>query len=175
MDVRAFLIGAGFLGIIIGLAANETLSALIAGFTLMFSRPFEIGDWIQVPLEDGTTTDGIVTDITLFSTRIETFSGKYVILPNDLVGSNTLVNYDRKGRLRLEIEVGIDYGADPYRAIDIAEQTMEKLQRGAERPTTGCRTDAFCGVVDFTRTQVLDRPAEQSPPVACDDRHHRRR
>ncbi|MGA9402709.1 MAG: mechanosensitive ion channel family protein, partial [Haladaptatus sp.] len=38
VDVRAFLIGAGFLGIIIGLAANETLSALIAGFTLMFSR-----------------------------------------------------------------------------------------------------------------------------------------
>ncbi|MGA9401242.1 mechanosensitive ion channel family protein, partial [Haladaptatus sp.] len=125
VDIRAFLIGAGFLGIIIGLAANETLSSLIAGFTLMFSRPFEIGDWIQVPLEDGTRTDGIVTDITLFSTRIETFSGKYVILPNDLVGSNTLVNYNRKGRLRLEVEVGIDYGSDPNRAIDIAKETME--------------------------------------------------
>ncbi len=125
VDIRAFLIGAGFLGIIIGLAANETLSSLIAGFTLMFSRPFEIGDWIEVPLEDGTKTDGIVTDITLFSTRIESFSGTYVILPNDLVGANTLVNYDRKGRLRLEVEVGIDYGSDPQRAIDIAEETME--------------------------------------------------
>jgi small conductance mechanosensitive channel len=124
VDVRAFLIGAGFLGIIIGLAANETLSALIAGFTLMFSRPFEIGDWIEVPLENGETTDGIVTDITLFSTRIETFSGKYVVLPNDLVSSNTLVNYGRKGRLRLEVEVGIDYAADPERAIEVAKRTM---------------------------------------------------
>ncbi|MFH5797996.1 mechanosensitive ion channel family protein [Haladaptatus sp. CMAA 1911] len=124
VDVRAFLIGAGFLGIIIGLAANETLSALIAGFTLMFSRPFEIGDWIEVPLENGETTEGIVTDITLFSTRIETFSGKYVVLPNDLVSSNTLVNYGRKGRLRLEVEVGIDYATDPERAIDVAKRTM---------------------------------------------------
>jgi small conductance mechanosensitive channel len=124
VDVRAFLIGAGFLGIIIGLAANETLSALIAGFTLMFSRPFEIGDWIEVPLENGEDTDGIVTDITLFSTRIETFSGKYVVLPNDLVSSNTLVNYGRKGRLRLEVEVGIDYASDPERAIDVAKRTM---------------------------------------------------
>lgn len=124
VDVRAFLIGAGFLGIIIGLAANETLSALIAGFTLMFSRPFEIGDWIEVPLENGEDTDGIVTDITLFSTRIETFSGKYVVLPNDLVSSNTLVNYGRKGRLRLEVEVGIDYATDPERAIDVAKRTM---------------------------------------------------
>jgi small conductance mechanosensitive channel len=124
VDVRAFLIGAGFLGIIIGLAANETLSALIAGFTLMFSRPFEIGDWIEVPLENGEDTDGIVTDITLFSTRIETFSGKYVVLPNDLVSSNTLVNYGRKGRLRLEVEVGIDYASDPEHAIDVAKRTM---------------------------------------------------
>ncbi|ODR82887.1 hypothetical protein BG842_17655 [Haladaptatus sp. W1] len=125
VDIRAFLIGAGFLGIIIGLAANETLSALIAGFTLMFSRPFEIGDWIQVPLENGGETDGIVTDITLFSTRIETFSGKYVVLPNDLVTSNTLVNFGRKGRLRLEVEVGIDYDADPKRGVDVAKKAMK--------------------------------------------------
>ncbi len=134
VDVRAFLIGAGFLGIIIGLAANETLSALIAGFTLMFSRPFEIGDWIRIPLEGDLGDEGIVTDITLFTTRIETFSGKYVIIPNDVVGSNIITNYGRKGRLRLEVEVGIDYSADPYRAISVAERTMANVDDVLEVP-----------------------------------------
>jgi len=106
VDVRAFLIGAGCLGIILGLAANETLSALIAGFTLMFSRPFEIGDWIRIPIGENGDDEGVVTDITLFTTRIETYSGEYVIVPNDVVGSSTIKNYGRKGRLRLEVEVG---------------------------------------------------------------------
>ncbi|WP_227377275.1 mechanosensitive ion channel family protein [Haladaptatus halobius] len=119
VDVRALLIGAGFLGIIIGLAANEPLSALIAGFMLMFSRPFEIGDWVQIA-ED----EGIVTDITLFMTRIETFSGKFVVIPNDVVGSNTIINYVRKGRLRFELEVGVDYAADLQHAVAVAERAM---------------------------------------------------
>ncbi|GAA0245490.1 mechanosensitive ion channel family protein [Haladaptatus pallidirubidus] len=134
VDVRAFLIGAGFLGIIIGLAANETLSALIAGFTLMFSRPFEIGDWIRIPIEGNEDDEGIVTDITLFTTRIETFSGEYVVIPNDVVGSNTITNYGRKGRLRIEVEVGIDYSADPYRAISVAERTMTEVSDILEVP-----------------------------------------
>ncbi|WP_327052232.1 mechanosensitive ion channel family protein [Halomicrococcus gelatinilyticus] len=134
VDVRAFLIGAGFLGIIIGLAANETLGALIAGFTLMFSRPFEIGDWIGVPTGEGVVEEGVVTDITLFTTRIETFSGEYVIVPNDVVGSSTIKNYGRKGRLRLEVEVGIDYSADPYRAIQIAEGAMRDVTHVLEVP-----------------------------------------
>jgi small-conductance mechanosensitive channel len=134
VDVRAFLIGAGFLGIIIGLAANETLSALIAGFTLMFSRPFEIGDWIRIPVEENEAGEGIVTDITLFSTRVETFSGEYVIVPNDEVSSNAITNYGRKGRLRLEVEVGIDYAADPYRAIAVAERAMADVADVLEVP-----------------------------------------
>ncbi|SIQ84732.1 Small-conductance mechanosensitive channel [Haladaptatus litoreus] len=134
VDVRAFLIGAGFLGIIIGLAANETLSSLIAGFTLMFSRPFEIGDWIRIPIEGNEDDEGIVTDITLFTTRIETFSGEYVIIPNDVVGSSTITNYGRKGRLRLEVEVGIDYSTDPYRAISVAERTMTDVAAILEVP-----------------------------------------
>ncbi|WP_458189373.1 mechanosensitive ion channel family protein [Haladaptatus sp. NG-WS-4] len=129
VDVRALLLGAGFLGIIIGLAANEPLSALIAGFTLMFSRPFEIGDWIEIE-ED----EGIVTDITLFMTRIETFSGKFVVVPNDVVSSNTITNYGRKGRLRLELTVGVDYGTDLQHAMDVAERAMADQSTVLEVP-----------------------------------------
>lgn len=80
IDVRGLLISAGFLGIVVGMAARQTLGSLLAGFVLMFSRPFEIGDWIEIQ-----DKEGIVTEITIFTTRIQTFDGKYVMMPNDIV------------------------------------------------------------------------------------------
>lgn len=44
-NVGGLLVGAGFLGIVVGMAARQTLGAILAGFVLMFSRPFEVGDW----------------------------------------------------------------------------------------------------------------------------------
>ncbi|WP_227356795.1 mechanosensitive ion channel family protein [Haladaptatus salinisoli] len=157
VDVRALLIGAGFLGIIIGLAANEPLSALVAGFTLMFSRPFEIGDWVQIA-ED----EGIVTDITLFMTRIETFSGKFVVIPNDVVGSNTIINYGRKGRLRFELEVGVDYAADLQHAVAVAERAMADQNDVLEVPQpTAVPTSFGESAVLLELRFWIDRPSSR--------------
>ncbi|WP_266081171.1 mechanosensitive ion channel family protein [Haladaptatus caseinilyticus] len=122
INLQGLFVGAGLLGAAIGLAANETLGSLLAGFQLMFSRPFEIGDWVQIDEHEG-----IVTDITIFTTRIETFEGKYIMLPNDVVSSSTIINIGRKGRLRLNVEVGVDYEADPDRAMDIAKEAMKNI------------------------------------------------
>ncbi len=122
VDLGDLLVGAGFLGIIIGLAARQTLGALLAGFVLMFSRPFEIGDWIEL-----NEYDGIVTDITMFNTRIQTFDGEYVNVPNDNLTAQSIVNRSRKGRLRLEVEVGVDYDADPEAAADVAEAAVSEV------------------------------------------------
>ncbi|WP_435158387.1 mechanosensitive ion channel family protein [Haladaptatus sp. DFWS20] len=120
INLQGLFVGAGLLGAAIGLAANETLGSLLAGFQLMFSRPFEIGDWVQIDEHEG-----IVTDITIFTTRIETFEGKYIMLPNDVVSSSTIINIGRKGRLRLGVEVGVDYEADPDHAMAIAKEAMK--------------------------------------------------
>ncbi|MFH5801205.1 mechanosensitive ion channel family protein [Haladaptatus sp. CMAA 1911] len=122
INLQGLFVGAGLLGAAIGLAANETLGSLLAGFQLMFSRPFEIGDWVQIGEHEG-----IVTDITIFTTRIETFEGKYVMLPNDFVSSSTIINIGRKGRLRLNVEVGVDYQADPDHATEIAKEAMKSV------------------------------------------------
>ncbi|WP_411966810.1 mechanosensitive ion channel family protein [Haloferax sp. YSSS75] len=121
-DLGGLLVGAGFLGIVVGMAARQTLGALIAGFVLMFSRPFEIGDWVEVG-----DHEGIVTDITVVNTRIQTFDGEYVMIPNDVVSSESLVNRSRKGRLRLKIEVGVDYETDLDHAASVAQETVEEL------------------------------------------------
>ncbi len=123
VNLGGLLVGAGFAGIVVGMAARQTLGALLAGFVLMFSRPFEIGDWVQVG-----DNEGIVTDITVVNTRIQTFDGEYVMLPNDIVSSNEIVNRTRKGRLRIEVEVGVDYDADLDAAVDAAREAMADVE-----------------------------------------------
>ncbi|MFB6270189.1 MAG: mechanosensitive ion channel family protein [Halobacterium sp.] len=123
VNLSGLLIGAGFAGIVLGMAARQTLGAVIAGLVLMFSRPFEIGDWVEVG-----DKDGIVTDITIVNTRLQTFDGEYVMLPNDYVGSNEVVNRSRKGRLRIHVEVGVDYGTDVDRAMDVAKDAMGDVE-----------------------------------------------
>jgi len=130
VNIGGILVGAGFLGIVVGMAARQTLGALLAGFVLMFSRPFEIGDWIEVG-----DNEGIVTDITIVNTRIQTFDGEYVMVPNDVVSSQSLINRSRKGRLRIEVEVGIDYDADAERAAEVAQSAVRELEGPMTVPT----------------------------------------
>ncbi|UPW00086.1 mechanosensitive ion channel family protein [Halorussus gelatinilyticus] len=130
VNLSGLLVGAGFLGIVVGMAARQTLGALLAGFVLMFSRPFEIGDWVEVDDEEG-----IVTDISIVNTRIQTFAGEYVMIPNDIVSGEKIVNKSRKGRLRIEVEVGVDYEADVERAAELAEETMKDLDEVLTVPT----------------------------------------
>ena len=121
-DLGSLLVGAGFLGIVIGMAARQTLGTVLAGFVLMFARPFEIGDWIEV--EDN---EGIVTDISIVNTRIRSFDGEYIMIPNDVISTSMVTNRSRRGRLRIEVEVGVDYEADVERAADLAEAAIGEV------------------------------------------------
>ena len=129
VDLGGLLVGAGFLGIVLGMAARQTLGSLIAGFVLMFSRPFEIGDWVEVGDHEGT-----VVDITIINTRLRSFDGEIVVLPNDRVSSSTVVNRSKRNRLRLRLAVGVDYETDLERAEDVAIEAMEAVDDVAPAP-----------------------------------------
>jgi small-conductance mechanosensitive channel len=129
-DLGSLLVGAGFLGIVIGMAARQTLGAVLAGFVLMFSRPFEIGDWVEIGEQEG-----IVTEITIVNTRLQTFDGEMVVLPNDEVSSQPITNRTHKGRLRLEVEIGVDYDADPREAAEIARGALDEVGEILDVPT----------------------------------------
>lgn len=131
VNIGGLLVGAGFLGIVVGMAARQTLGSLLAGFVLMFSRPFEIGDWVQVGRND---QEGIVTDITMMDTQIETFDGEYVMVPNDVISSQAIVNRSRKGRLRVEITVGVDYDDDLAEAAALAMDAIDAVEDALEAP-----------------------------------------
>jgi len=129
INVGGLLVGAGFLGIVVGFAARQTLGSLIAGFVLMFSRPFTIGDWVVIDDQEG-----IVTDITIFNTRLENFDGEFVVIPNDKVSDSAVTNRSRKGLLRLTLDVGVDYDTDVDAAKDLAHEAMQNVADVVDAP-----------------------------------------
>jgi small-conductance mechanosensitive channel len=83
------LASAGVVSIIIGLAAQNTLGNLIAGFSLVLYRPFRIGDEIQINTPKGLTT-GTVHALSLGYTVLRDSEGQFVVVPNNIM-SNTII------------------------------------------------------------------------------------
>jgi len=108
----ALLAGAGFAGIVIGFAAQRTLSNLISGISLAVFRPFRIGDVLSIRDEYGA-----VEDITLRHTVIKTWENKRLVIPNSIISDEAIVNWTI-GDLPVywHVDFGIAYDAD----IDLA-------------------------------------------------------
>lgn len=155
VNLGGVLVGAGFLGIVVGLAARQTLGSLIAGFVLMFARPFEIGDWVAIG-----DHEGIVTEISIVNTRIQTFDGEYAMLPNDLVGSSEIINRTRKGRLRIHVGVGVDYDADLDRAQETATQAIKSVDGVLSVPKPEVVVRGFgASTIDLDCRFWIDKPS----------------
>ena len=137
-NVGGLLVGAGFLGIVVGMAARQTLGAVLAGFVLMFSRPFEVGDWVEVGDHEGT-----VTEISIMSTRLRSFDGEVITLPNDDVRSGSIIDRSRRNRLRIEVEVGVDYATDVERAAALIEGVVADVDDVAAMPEPDVVTKRF--------------------------------
>jgi len=137
-NIGGLLVGAGFLGIVIGMAARQTLGAILAGFVLMFSRPFEVGDWVEVGDHEGT-----VTEISIMSTRLRSFDGEVVTMPNDDVRAGAIIDRSRRNRLRIEIEVGVDYDTDLERAAGVIEEAVAGVEDVADMPEPNAVTKRF--------------------------------
>ena len=88
------------------LAAEDILGNVAGGLVILSSHPFNIGDEIEV---SGTT--GIVREITLNHTRIETFDGQFVMQPNKELSSSRVINYTAMGRRRVVRKVTASYDA----------------------------------------------------------------
>ncbi|MBW3582221.1 MAG: mechanosensitive ion channel family protein [Euryarchaeota archaeon] len=110
----SLLTAAGFAGIIIGLAAANSIGNLIAGFMIFYNRPFDIGDWVEID-----TVEGIITDVRAGATFLETWDGEKVTFPNRVVEGTRVKNFSHQRKLRRRFAVGVDYATDIAKAREI--------------------------------------------------------
>ncbi|PAV13190.1 hypothetical protein ASJ81_04115 [Methanosarcina spelaei] len=108
--LTASLTALGLGGVIIGLAAQTTLTDIITGIVLLIDRPFRIGDRIRIEKLD---TWGDVVEIGWRSTRVLTRDNRLVIVPNSVIGMDLITNYSIPDKIyRVETDVVVSYGPD---------------------------------------------------------------
>ena len=108
----------------IALAAQETLSDVIAGFMIMLDQPFAIGDRVEIQDID---TWGDVVEVGLRSTRILTRDNRLVTIPNSVIGKGLIVNYsDPSTVYRVQTHVGVAYGTELSRARKIMVDALNE-------------------------------------------------
>ncbi len=104
----------GAAGLAIGLALQGSLANFAGGVLILIFKPFRVGDWISAQ-----GVDGSVKEISIFTTKLNTFGNQVAIIPNGQLSNNNIINYNAEPMRRDKIDVGIGYSSDIKKAKDI--------------------------------------------------------
>jgi len=110
----------GAAGLAVGLALQGSLANFAGGVLILIFKPFKVGDFIEAQGVSGT-----VNDISIFTTKINTFGNQAAIIPNGHLSNHTIVNYNTEETRRDNITVGISYNANIKTAKDILLRICE--------------------------------------------------
>lgn len=116
VELLPLIAGLGVIGAGVALATQGVLSDVASGLSIIFAKPFRVGEYISIAGEEGT-----VQEVTLFSTTLKHGDESRVVIPNRKIVGEILHNF---GCIRqLEIVVGVAYDTD----FDVAYAAIGKV------------------------------------------------
>jgi small conductance mechanosensitive channel len=127
VELLPLIAGLGVVGAGVALATQGVLSNLVAGLTIIFAKPFRVGEYIAI-----AGVEGVVETISLFSTTLGHLDRSRVVIPNRKVVGEILHNY---GTIRqLEMTVGVAYDTDLAVLLPLIHQVLQGNPRVLKEP-----------------------------------------
>jgi len=133
VELLPLLAGLSVAGAAIALATQGVLSNVAAGLTIIFTKPFRVGQYVQI-----VGVEGQVETITLFSTTLSHTDRSMIVIPNRKVVGEILHNY---GRIRqLDVTVGVAYDTDLNSALAAIQEILRNNPRVLKDPAPFIQT-----------------------------------
>lgn len=127
VPIAPMVAGIGVAGVGIGLAMQGVLGNLVAGLTIIFTKPFRFGQYIEI-----AGVQGQVTSIELFTTTLLHSDQSQIVVPNRKIVGEILHNY---GHIRqLDLTVGVAYGTNIANALNVIRNVLAKNTRVLKEP-----------------------------------------
>ena len=142
LDLTQVVAALGVGSIVVALALQDTLSNLVSGFLLLAETPFKQGDWLKI-----SETEGKVIDMNWRAVRLQTIEGNVVIIPNGVLGKETILNYNLPHpAMGIWFEIGFSYNDPPNKVKKILRQALMETKgvvhdRGLKLISTGSYDD----------------------------------
>jgi len=130
----------GTAGLAIGLALQGSLSNLAWGVLLIMFRPFRVGDYVTAGGIDGT-----VESINLMHTHLVLPDNREAVVPNAKVGSDAILNFNRRGTRRLDLKIGLGWRDDLEQALATLQQVLAGEPLVLAEPAPGVWVDGIAG------------------------------
>ncbi|MFC7046107.1 mechanosensitive ion channel family protein [Halobacteriaceae archaeon GCM10025711] len=154
----AFATLAGALTLAVGFATQDLISNFVAGVFILKDEPFQSGDWIE-----WNDNAGVVRDIQLRVTTLDTFDNEQVTVPNSELANNAVVNPVANDTLRVTAEFGIGYADDIAHAQDVVLEAGEAIDGVLDEPAPDVLVTGLGDSAVILTGRVWVDPDETSP------------
>ncbi len=125
----SFVAVLGAAGLAVGMALSGTLQNFAGGVMILIFKPFKVNDYIEAQGHAGT-----VNQVQIFNTILKTPDNKTIIIPNGGLANGSMINYSTEEKRRVDWTIGIGYGDDADKALDVINKMMESDSRILKDP-----------------------------------------
>ncbi|UCE84708.1 MAG: mechanosensitive ion channel [Deltaproteobacteria bacterium] len=139
IEMNRFALLAGAFGVGLGFGLQTVVNNFVSGLLLLFERPIQVGDIVQL-----TDLMGEVRHIGIRASTVRTFDGAEVIVPNGSLISDQVINWTRSDpERRIELPVGVAYGTDPERVLALLVDVARTNPNVLDEPEPQALFDGF--------------------------------
>ena len=146
----------GALSVGIGFGLQTIVNNFVSGLLILFERPISVGDWIRV-----NGQEGIVKNIRIRATELETFDKCSVLIPNATIISGDVVNVTRQREGRVSVSVGVSYGSDMHLVEKVLRKCAESLSYAKKsEPPVVLMTEFADSSVNFEVRVIIEKATD---------------